>query len=126
MSKHCIHIKDDGKQCGGYATEDSKYCLSHDPDKSEDRIVRAQKGGAAEAYQQLDLELEELKVQSAGDIAQASIRLANELRQGLIPPKIATSIGYLLSIALKAYEKSDLEQRIESFERIILERGKRS
>ena len=105
--------------------EDSTFCLSHDPEKEEARLARAQKGGAAEAYQQLDLELDELRVDSVGDIAEASIKLVNELRAGAIPPKIATAIGYLLSIALKAYEKSIIEKRIERFEQIIVERGQR-
>lgn len=78
-----------------------------------------------DSYKKLNLQIEPLEVNSAHDIASSAIQLANELREGRIPVKIATAVGYLLSIALKAYEKSDLEQRIESFERIILERGKR-
>lgn len=125
MDKQCVHIKDDGKQCKGFAIESSEYCLSHDPNSQEARMIRAQRGGSAETYQQLNMQLEELSINSARDIAQASVRLANELRTGVIPPRIATSIGYLLSIALKAYEKADLEHKIETFERIILERGRR-
>ena len=125
MDKQCIYIKDNDEQCKGFAIEDSQYCLSHDPESQEARLVRAQRGGAAETYQQLDLELAPLKIDNAKDIAQATIQLVNELREGIVPPRIATAIGYLLSIALKAYEKSDLEHKIETFERVILERGKR-
>lgn len=126
MSNKCIYLKDNEKQCDAYAQKDSEYCFSHDPEKVEARIERAAKGGGMDSYRKLNLKIEPLEVNSAHDIASGAVQLANELREGKIPVKIATAVGYLLSIALKAYEKSDLEQRIESFERIILERGKRS
>lgn len=125
MSNKCIHIKENDNHCDAYAQKDSDYCFSHDPEKVEARIERAAKGGSMDSYKKLNLQIEPLEVNSAHDIASSAIQLANELREGRIPVKIATAVGYLLSIALKAYEKSDLEQRIESFERIILERGKR-
>ncbi len=122
-SKQCKYNAEDGTKCKGYAITDSQYCLSHDPDKQEERLARAQKGGMAQEYQSLDLQLPPLTVGSAGDIIKASIQLVNELRTGKVPPKIATTIGYLLGIALKAIEVSEVEQRIGTIERVIFERS---
>ena|SRR3990167_67542 len=126
MNKHCIFVKDNQEQCGGFAIEKSQYCLSHDPDSEKARLERAKKGGAGESYQRLDMKLKPLEIKNAQGIVDASIQLINEVREGALPPKIATTIGYLLSITQKAYEKSNLEYKIETLERILLERGRRT
>lgn len=126
MDKQCEYIKKDGTRCGGYAVTDSDLCINHDPEMKEIKMAAVKKGGSAETYQTLGLQLPPIEVVTASDVVPVIIQLINELRNGEIPSRIATTVGYLLGIALKALEVSDVERRIETFERVILERGKRS
>lgn len=121
----CIYISEDEISCKAFAIADSGFCLSHDPTKKQARVERAKKGGEADSYQSLDLSLQPLQVTNAGDIVIASVQLINEIREGKLPPKIANSIGYLLGIALKAIEISDVEKRVETIERVIVERSRK-
>lgn len=43
--KKCTHVKDDGKRCRAYAQRDSLFCFSHDPGKSEQRVLAVKSGG---------------------------------------------------------------------------------
>lgn len=125
MENQCEYIKKNGTRCGGYAVTGSEFCINHDPAMKEAKLAAVKKGGASESYQALDLKLPPIEIVGASDVVPVVIQLINELRSGEIPPRIATSVGYLLGIALKALEISDVEKKIETFERIILERGKR-
>lgn len=123
MAKQCEYTNENGQQCGGYAIDGSIYCLSHDPNQKNKRIERSQKGGSSETYQKLDLKLEPMTIKNASDIIGATVQTVNELREGKLPPKMASTIGYLLGIALKAFEQADLKNRVEVIERVILERS---
>jgi hypothetical protein len=123
MTKQCEYINENGQQCGGDAIDGSVYCLSHDPNQKEARLERSQKGGASESYQKLNLKLEPLTIQDATDVVGAVVQTINEVREGKLPPKVASTIGYLLGIALKAFEQADLKNRVEVIERVILERS---
>src|SRR3989344_202900 len=112
MDKQCQFIKEDGTRCGGFSVDESSYCLSHHPDKENTRLERAKKGGSAESYKKLNLKLEPITIKNSSDIMQAVIQVINEVRSGTIPPRIATRIGYLLGIALKAFELSEIDQRV--------------
>lgn len=125
MAQQCEYIKENGQQCGGYAVNDSAYCISHEPNMHEEKLEAVRKGGSSESYQKLDLKLNPLTIQNSFDVIGAVIQTVNELRAGKIPPKMASTIGYLLGIALKAFEQADLKNRVEVIERVILERSTR-
>lgn len=122
MAQQCLFIKPDGTQCGGYATNGSAYCISHNPALAETKAEAVKKGGASEGYQKLNLDLAPLTIQNPSDVVTAIVQTINEVRSGTLPPKIASTLGYLLGIALKAFEVSELDSRLEVIERIILER----
>lgn len=115
----CVYIKEDGEQCRGFAIKDSEYCLSHDPDMQEARLDRARRGGASESYEKLELNLPPLDIKDSEDIVQSILQIINEVRTGQIPPRVATTIGYLLGIALKAYEVSGVDKKVEAIEKAL-------
>jgi uncharacterized small protein (DUF1192 family) len=49
-------------------------------------------------------------------------RCINEVRKGLIDPKVANATGYLASVLLRALEVGELEQRLAALEAERLER----
>lgn len=115
----CAYIKEDGEYCRGYAIKDSEYCLSHDPDMQEARLERARRGGASESYEKLELDLPPLEITNSEDIVQGILQIINEVRTGQIPPRVATTIGYLLGIALKAYEVSGVDKKVDAIEKAL-------
>lgn len=123
MAKQCAFTFESGTQCRGYAVEGSLYCLSHDPDLKEARIARSKKGGEATSYEKLELALPPLAIVNASDVVSAAIQTINEVRAGNLPPKVASTIGYLLGVALKGFEQSELQNRVQTIERVILERS---
>jgi hypothetical protein len=123
MANRCEYIKDDGQQCGGFAVDGSVYCINHEPEMKETKLEAVRKGGASENHQYLDIKLCPLSIKRSSDVVEAVIQTINELREGKMSPKAASTIGYLLGIALKAFEQTDLTNRVQVIERVILERS---
>jgi hypothetical protein len=68
------------------------------------------------------LALPELVINTPNDVVTAAVQTVNEVRTGQLPPKVASTIGYLLGVVLKAYEVANLDQRVEMIESVLIER----
>ena len=79
-------------------------------------------GGAATSYERLELALPVMVINSPADVVDATVQTINEVRTGQLPPKVASTIGYLLGVTLKAYEVANLDQRVEMIESVLVER----
>ncbi len=123
MTQHCTYIKENGELCGAYAVHGSMFCLNHEPTMQETKRAAVQKGGQATSYDTLALALPPLTIVNASDVVSAAIQTINEVRAGNLPPKVASTIGYLLGVALKGFEQSELQNRVQTIERVILERS---
>ena len=123
MTQHCTYTKENGEQCGAYAVEGSKFCINHEPTMKATKLAAVQKGGEATSYEKLALALPPLTIVNASDVVSAAIQTINEVRSGTLPPKVASTIGYLLGVALKGFEQSELQNRVQTIERVILERS---
>jgi len=118
----CKHIKPDGEQCQAKVMKGSDYCFTHNPDTQIEKHLAVVKGGLASKKVKLDLEPLSIKTpQEVGKLLEDTI---NGVRSGEIPPNIANTIGYLAGHALKALEASNLDQRVEMVESILLQRKK--
>ena len=122
MAEKCIYTNIEGEKCHSYSMSNSLYCLSHDPDKGEERLLRAQNGGKATSYEKLEMQLKPFDITGPDEIISAVLQTVNELRTGQVPPKIASTIGFLLNIALKGYEIRNIGDRVEIIDRVLLER----
>lgn len=122
MTERCIFIKNNGERCGGYPVEGSSYCINHEPRMREKKLEAVKNGGAASSYEKLELALPAMVINNPTDVVGAAVQTVNEVRTGQLPPKVASTIGYLLGIVLKAYEVSNLDQRVEMIESILIER----
>lgn len=122
MTEQCIFIKKDGKRCGSYPVEGSSYCINHEPRMQEKKLEAVKNGGAATSYEKLGLALPEMVISNPSDVVGAAVQTVNEVRAGQLPPKVASTIGYLLGIVLKAYEVANLDQRVELIESVLVER----
>ena len=118
----CKFIKPDGEQCRARAMKGSEYCFTHNPDTQIEKHLAVVKGGLASKRVKLDLK--PLSIKSPQEVGKLLEDTINGVRSGEIPPNIANTIGYLAGHALKALEASNLDQRVEIVESILLERKK--
>lgn len=100
--------------------QDSDYCFTHNPETKIEKHLAVVKGGLNS--KKTNLSLEPLDVKSANDVTKLLEDTINGVRKGKIPPKIANTIGYLAGHALKAMEVSKYAEKVESVERILMER----
>ena len=118
----CKFIKPDGERCQAKAMKGSDYCFTHNPDTQAERHLAVVKGGLAS--KRIKLHLEPLSIKTPQEVGKLLEDTINKVRSGEIPPNIANTIGYLAGHTLKALEASNLDQRVEMVESILLERKK--
>lgn len=116
----CIYIKEDGEQCNAKPMKDSQYCFSHNPDTKIEKHLAVVKGGLNS--KKVNIDLIPLSIKDAKEVAHLLEDTINGVRSGEIPPNIANTIGYLAGHALKAIEISKYADKIESVERVLMER----
>ena len=119
---NCQHLKLDGGQCQAKAIKGSVYCFTHNPDTQIEKHLAVVKGGLNSKRVKLDLE--PLSIKTPQEVSMLLEDTINKVRSGEIPPNIANTIGYLAGHALRALEDSNLDQRVEMVESILLQRKK--
>jgi len=102
--------------------KESDYCFTHNPDTQIEKHLAVVKGGLAS--KKIKLDLKPLSIKNPQEVGKLLEDTINKVRSGEIPPNIANAIGYLAGHALKALEASNLDQRVEIVESILLERKK--
>jgi hypothetical protein len=113
----CQAINRRGRKCNAYALADSDYCFFHDPAKVEERKEARTNGGQARAGRTIsrgNTQPREIKSvadvlallgETVGDV----LLLENSLSR-------AQTIGRLALAMIKAFEISELEQRLQRLE----------
>lgn len=102
------------------AMEESSFCFSHNPDTRIEKHLAVVKGGLNS--KKVNLNLDPLSIKDPKEVAVLLESTINGVRSGEIPPNIANTIGYLAGHALKAIELARYGDKIESVERILMER----
>lgn len=112
----CQAKKLDGTRCNAYAMRGSKYCFRHNKKVKKDALQASAEGGKAKRqYHNLG---ETMKLRSPKDIKNLMEKAINKLWMGEMPASNpAGSLGYLSKIFLEAYDKSELERRLEELEK---------
>jgi hypothetical protein len=121
----CKYIKDNQEFCQANAMKDSIYCYLHNPEVlDEDKRLAQAKGGAGNIVR-LDEMLPEIKVEKAKDVVLLLQDTVSRVRTGQMDIRIANTIGYLCGHLIKAIEIAEIESRVTTVERVILERSSR-
>lgn len=118
--EQCIYIKSDGGQCNAKPIKGSQYCFSHNPDTKIEKHLAVVKGGLNS--KKVNLNLTPLSIKEDKEVAHLLEDTINGVRSGEIPPNIANTIGYLAGHALKAIELARYADKVESVERVLMER----
>jgi hypothetical protein len=121
LQKQCKYINQHtGEPCGAFAL-DSGYCFSHDPARRDDKQRAVVKGG--EAPKKVALHLVPMTIKTPDDVLLVLEEIVNKIRVGeLIVSNPANTIGFLCSHILKAIELSSVDKKLETIDRVILER----
>ena len=117
MATQCEY-KDNGKSCQAYAMIDSMYCFWHDPKTAKKRAEARKKGGInRRVIKRNNLVVRPIKaVKDINTILEEAINDARTLESSQSQLR---TIGYLCQIALKGQELGNLEDRINSIEKIL-------
>lgn len=118
----CIFIKENKMRCEANPMLKSKYCYYHNPEISQEEKLEAQiKGGMANKIMVRD-PLPVIPLKSTKDVVVLLEDTISRVRDGSLELKIANTIGFLTGHLLRAFEVSELESRMETIERVILEK----
>lgn len=113
------HQKINGKQCGANALRGSQFCYHHDPKISQEEKRKVQVKGGQNRKQIVSNPLDPMEIVNAGDISSLIADTINQVRVGEIDCRVANTIGYLAGVALKAFEISSIEKRLEKIEILV-------
>jgi len=118
----CIFIKENGQECQANAMTDNQYCYLHNPEVSDDEKHHIQARGGKGNVIKVEEELPPIIINSLPDVVLLLKDTISRVRNGQLDLRIANTIGFLSSHLLKALEIMEVEKKVESVERIILER----
>ena len=117
----CTYIKANNQPCKAHAMKGSLFCFTHNPETRNEHAKAVVLGGLNSSRKD-SANLPAINLQQPNEVVQLLEETINGVRDGSIPPKVASTIGYLAGYLLKAIEASDLNKRLEVIERVILER----
>lgn len=112
----CEAKKSDKRKCKANAMHGSKFCFRHDKSVRKEALRASSEGGQARRhYVQLGGPIE---LKTPEDIKIFMAKTINSLWTGKMPSNNpAGGLGYMAKIFLEAYDKSELEARIELLEK---------
>ena len=97
----------------------SRYCFFHDPAAETARKAAQQRGGQAKGPAVLPADTADVPLHNGKDVAAFLAETINQVRKGRVSPKIASTVGYLSSLLMKALETSDIEERLARVEQAL-------
>jgi hypothetical protein len=118
----CDFIKPDGEKCEAYAVKDTEFCYFHNPDIDDEEKREAQSNGGKTKALILKEALPELIISKPSDAVLLVADTISRVRAGTLDIRTANCLGFLSDKLLKAFEVSQLNDRVEVIERVILER----
>lgn len=104
----------DGRPCSAAATE-SGLCFFHGSPNKASELGRM--GGRRNRYGATAPAEPLPPLNTAMAVRQTVTRLIQEVHSGKLHPRVASALAPLLALQLRAIETSDLEQRLERYER---------
>jgi len=104
--------------CNAPALKDGEYCFFHSEKTKEQRKRSASKGGSRRR-----IHVEDVPIETVEDVKRILAEAVNELRGSASESLVskARAIGYLASVLMDAFEKSDIENRITELEKLLIE-----
>jgi hypothetical protein len=121
----CKFKKENGKNCKRNAMKNG-YCYFHNPDISEtEKQDAVRRGGKANKLIRVNSRFPVFRCRNAKDVTKLLTTLINEVLNNDLDLRIATGITYITNVLLKAYEQTELTEKLENIETLIKDFEKR-
>lgn len=124
--RQCERLKPDGARCQAAALPDSDFCFFHDPLKEDERREAQAAGGRQNRMKTLGASAPDIAVRDCKDVVALLSETINQVRKGIIDPRIANSVGYLANQMVRVLAQNDLEDRIGKLEQVVERRSRTS
>lgn len=111
-----------GEPCGSYAVTGGNFCMNHDPARAAQMAAARAKGGRARHGRSIAATAapgETVRLQSVGDVLCLIERAVNDALAMENSLSRSRTLGTLALAALKAFEVSELENRIAALETLL-------
>lgn len=118
----CKGTKANEEKCEANAVKDSEFCYFHDPNISDREKREAQTNGGANRALILKKPLPKLALKKPEDTILLIADTISRVRAGTLDIRTANCLGFLSDKLLRAFEITQLTDKVEVIERIILER----
>jgi hypothetical protein len=112
----CEFKKSDGTRCKANPLQGEKYCYFHHPKQAGKHRQSSAKGGKHKLIR-LPSNTPAIRLRSADDVVSLIEKTVDEMRRGLISPKITNSIAFVCGTLLRAFEMGDFEKRLSELEK---------
>lgn len=119
----CQFTKQNGERCQADAMTGSRYCYLHNPDISEEEKKQNQAKGGRGNLVKVKEPLPPIKISTPYDVVIFLTETINQVRSGKLDVRVANALAYLAGHLIKALEVSEVDKRVSTIERIILERS---
>lgn len=113
----CKFVKLNNEQCNANAMKEAEFCFTHNPETREAHRKATKRGGLVGIHRS---NLSPVRIKAMKDAVALLEDTVNRVRSGEMEIRVANCIGYLSGHIIRGLEKSDLEQRIEGLEKLIL------
>ena len=120
----CRARKPDGSCCRAAVLAGSDFCYFHDPANADERREAQVQGGRQNRMKTLAPDTPDVKLDSCAGAVGLLSDTINQVRKGLIDPRVANAVGYLANILIKAIEQGDMERRLEDLEALLKGRNR--
>ena len=119
----CKQILKSGKKCKAKNMKHSQFCFYHNPETKTELRKASAKGGKQNIHKP-SKSLSNTEINSIQDVPKLLIDCITEIRNGNTESiRSANAIGYLSNILLRAFELTDLENRIKLIEHKLIEKN---
>lgn len=125
-ARPCKATTKQGKPCAGRCLPDRDYCLFHDPARATERAADRRKGGKARHGRRIDqvnAERPAVKIESVADVLAVVTGAINDTLALENSNQRNRTLGTLAMAALKAFEISELEQRLLALEALVKDKA---
>lgn len=118
----CEKVKADGTQCEANAINESEFCYFHNPDITDDEKREAQSNGGKAKALTLKEPLPDINLATPHDAVMLLADTIRRVRAGELDIRTANCLGFLSDKLLKAFEVSQLNDKVDLVGQVI---GKR-
>jgi len=118
----CVANKPDGSRCQVSALSGSDFCFFHAPSTAVERKAAQSLGGQGNRMKVLDPGTPDVKIENTRDLLDLLSLTMSQVRTGRIDPKTATTLGYLLDIAMRLIRQNENDIRLRRLEALFEKR----